>query len=74
MNENKKRKTVGQLVDEVKLCGESITENAETIVGTGLFESGIDITAYIHMDEAPYVRFGADIPLKHTVKPPNNIR
>lgn len=74
MDENRKRKSVKQLVDEVKLCGESIAENAETIVGTGLFENGIDITAYIHMDEAPYVRFGADIPLKHATKPLNNNR
>ena len=74
MIETKSRKSVEQLIDEVKLCGESITQNAEHIVGMGLFENGIDITAYIHMEEAPYVRFGADIPLKHTVKPLNNLR
>lgn len=74
MIETKSRKSVKQLVDEVKLCGESIAENAETIVGIGNYENGIDITAYIHMDEAPYVRFGADIPLRHAVKPLNNLR
>lgn len=63
-------KTTEQLVDEVRACGQSIIDNAESIVGNYRYQTDIDITAYIHMEESPTINVGTNFIPEGVVKVP----
>ena len=44
-----------ELIRQLKLCGASIVENAESIIGTEKMLTDVTVSIYIDRDEIPHI-------------------
>lgn len=49
-----------ELIRQLKLCGASIVENAESIIGTEEHLSGVTVRIYLDFNEAPHINVDRD--------------
>ena len=58
-----------QIIQNIKDCGQSLIDNAETIVGDYKYANGFMINCFVDgINEAPYISVGVDFCPEHFIE------